>query len=110
MAYVVTEACILCKYQECVEVCPVDCFYEGENTLVINPAECVDCGVCEHECPVDAIKPHLDAGQAYTRLNLELARIWPKITTKGAPMPEADRWAGVPNKLAKMSREPAARS
>ena len=57
MTYVVTDACVRCKYMDCVEVCPVDCFYEGENMLVINPTECIDCGVCEPECPVDAIKP-----------------------------------------------------
>ena len=57
MTYVVNESCIRCKYTDCVEVCPVDCFYEGENMLVIHPDECIDCGVCEPECPVDAIKP-----------------------------------------------------
>src|SRR5437764_697509 len=62
MTYVVTDACIRCKYMDCVEVCPVDCFYEGENMLVINPDECIDCGVCEPECPVDAIKPGLGVG------------------------------------------------
>ena len=59
MTYVVTDACIRCKYMDCVEVCPVDCFYEGENMLVIHPDECIDCGVCEPECPVDAIKPKI---------------------------------------------------
>ena len=57
MTYVVTDNCIKCKYMDCVEVCPVDCFYEGENMLVIHPDECIDCGVCEHECPAEAIKP-----------------------------------------------------
>ena len=56
MTFVVTEACIKCKYTDCVEVCPVDCFYEGENMLVIDPDQCIDCGVCEPECPIDAIQ------------------------------------------------------
>jgi NAD-dependent dihydropyrimidine dehydrogenase PreA subunit len=64
MTYVVTEACIKCKYMDCVEVCPVDCFYEGENMLVINPSECIDCGVCEPECPAEAILPDTEAGQS----------------------------------------------
>ena len=62
MTYVVTEACIRCKYMDCVEVCPVDCFYEGDNMLVINPSECIDCGVCEPECPAEAILPDTEAG------------------------------------------------
>ncbi len=62
MTYVVTEACIKCKYMDCVEVCPVDCFYEGENMLVINPDECIDCGVCEPECPAEAILPDTESG------------------------------------------------
>ena len=62
MTYVTTDACIKCKYMDCVEVCPVDCFYEGENMLVINPSECIDCGVCEPECPAEAILPDTEAG------------------------------------------------
>jgi ferredoxin len=62
MTYVVTDACIKCKYTDCVEVCPVDCFYEGENMLVINPSECIDCGVCEPECPAEAILPDTEGG------------------------------------------------
>jgi NAD-dependent dihydropyrimidine dehydrogenase PreA subunit len=62
MTYVVTDACIKCKYMDCVEVCPVDCFYEGENMLVINPSECIDCGVCEPECPAEAILPDTESG------------------------------------------------
>src|SRR6266849_24235 len=70
MTYVVTDACIKCKYMDCVEVCPVDCFYEGENMLVINPSECIDCGVCEPECPADAIKPDSDDGlETWLELN-----------------------------------------
>ena len=63
MTYIVNESCIKCKYMDCVEVCPVDCFYEGENMLVIHPDECIDCGVCEPECPVDAIKPDTEPGK-----------------------------------------------
>jgi ferredoxin len=62
LTYVVNESCIRCKTMDCVEVCPVDCFHEGENMLVIHPDECIDCGVCEPECPVDAIKPDTEAG------------------------------------------------
>jgi ferredoxin len=64
MTYVVTDACIKCKYMDCVEVCPVDCFYEGENMLVINPSECIDCGVCEPECPAEAILPDTESGSS----------------------------------------------
>jgi len=62
MTYVVVESCIKCKYMDCVEVCPVDCFYEGENMLIIHPDECIDCGVCEPECPAEAIKPDTESG------------------------------------------------
>src|SRR5207237_8983213 len=77
MTYVVTENCITCKYLDCVEVCPVDCFYEGENFLVISPDECIDCGVCEPECPVDAIKPDTedDPDGRWLKINTEYARV-----------------------------------
>ena len=75
MTYVVTEACIKCKYTDCVEVCPVDCFYEGENMLVIHPDECIDCGVCEPECPADAIKPDTEPGlEKWLEVNTEYAK------------------------------------
>ena len=79
MTYVVTENCIKCKYMDCVEVCPVDCFYEGENMLVIHPDECIDCGVCEPECPAEAIKPDTEPGlekwlEGQRRLRQELAQ------------------------------------
>jgi len=75
MTYVVTEACIKCKYTDCVEVCPVDCFYEGENMLVIHPDECIDCGVCEPECPADAIKPDTEPGlEKWLEVNTESPR------------------------------------
>ena len=83
MTYVVNESCIKCKYMDCVEVCPVDCFYEGENMLVIHPDECIDCGVCEPECPVEAIKPDTEPGlEKWLGLNAEYAKTWPNITVK----------------------------
>ena len=84
MTYVVTEACIKCKYMDCVEVCPVDCFYAGENMLVIHPDECIDCGVCEPECPADAILPDSESGmEKWLEINREYATKWPNITRKG---------------------------
>src|SRR5271170_6308436 len=83
MPYVVTEACIKCKYMDCVEVCPVDCFYEGENMLVISPDECIDCGVCEPECPAEAIISDTDKqAEKWLELNREYAAKWPNITRK----------------------------
>jgi ferredoxin len=91
MTYVVNEKCIKCKYTDCVEVCPVDCFYEGENMLVIHPDECIDCGVCEPECPVDAIKPDTEPGlEKWLELNRKFSESWPNITSKKDPLPEAD--------------------
>jgi ferredoxin len=91
MTYIVTDACIKCKFMDCVEVCPVDCFYEGENFLAINPDECIDCGVCEPECPVDAIKPDTedDPDGKWLQINTTYAKVWPNITVKGEP--PADR-------------------
>ena len=82
MAYIVNDKCIDCKYTDCVEVCPVDCFYEGPNMLVINPDECIDCGVCQPECPIDAIVPDTEADALMTKINDEKSRIWPVITEK----------------------------
>jgi ferredoxin len=90
MTYVVTEACIKCKYTDCVEVCPVDCFYEGENMLVINPDECIDCGVCEPECPAEAIFPESDELLKWAELNREYASQWPNLTVKKEALPDAD--------------------
>ena len=107
MAYVVTENCIKCKYTDCVEVCPVDCFHEGANFLVIDPDECIDCTLCEPECPAKAIYPEDDvpAGQEhFTPLNAELSRIWPVITTRKDPLPEATEWDGKPDKLKDLIR------
>ena len=99
MTYVVTDNCIKCKYMDCVEVCPVDCFYEGENMLVIHPDECIDCGVCEPECPVDAIKPDTEPGlEKWLELNAEYAKTWPNITVKKDAPPDAKEWDGKPDK------------
>ncbi len=105
--YVVTENCIKCKYMDCVEVCPVDCFYAGENMLVIHPEECIDCGVCEPECPAEAIKPDTEPGlEHWLGLNRELAAQWPNITRRGIPPTDAKEWDGIAGKLAHLSREP----
>jgi ferredoxin len=109
MTYVVTENCIRCKYMDCVEVCPVDCFYEGENMLVIHPDECIDCGVCEPECPAEAIKSDTDADPGITallKLNADFARTWPNITVKRDPPSDAKEWDGVSDKLKFFSPEP----
>ncbi len=102
MTYVVTEQCIRCKYMDCVEVCPVDCFYEGENMLVINPDECIDCGVCEPECPAEAIIPDTADGlEKWAELNRTYATQWPNITRKGEAPADADSFKGVADKLDK---------
>ncbi len=101
MTYVVTEACIKCKYTDCVEVCPVDCFYEGNNMLMINPDECIDCGVCEPECPIEAIKPESEDLMNVIELNRKYSAIWPQITTKKDPLPEADKYKDEKNKFEK---------
>jgi ferredoxin len=101
MTYVVTEACIKCKYTDCVDVCPVDCFREGPNMLVIDPDECIDCTLCVPECPVEAIFAEddvPDAQKEFTALNAQLAKQWkPIIERKPAP-PDADAWAKVQDK------------
>ncbi len=102
MTYVVTEACIKCKYTDCVEVCPVDCFYEGENMLVIHPDECIDCGVCEPECPADAIKPDTEPGlEKWLEVNNEYAKSWPNITQKKDQPADAKEFEGVEGKFEK---------
>jgi ferredoxin len=102
MTYVVTEACIRCKYTDCVDVCPVDCFREGPNFLVIDPDECIDCAVCVPECPVNAIYAEDDVPgdqQAFIKMNLDLAQGWPSITKSKAALPDADEWKDVTAKL-----------
>jgi ferredoxin len=107
MTYVVNENCIRCKYMDCVEVYPVDCFYQGDNMLVIHPNGCIDCGVCEPECPVDAIKPDTEPGLGrWLELNAKFAPVWPNITTKREPPPDADEWKGKPDKVSLFSPEP----
>ena len=102
MTYVVTENCIKCKYMDCDEVCPVYCFYEGENMLVIHPDECIDCGVCEPECPVDAIKPDSEPGlEQWLKLNADFAKTWPNITQKKDPPPDAKSFEDIPGKFEK---------
>ena len=100
MTYVVSDKCIKCKFMTCVEVCPVDCFYEGKNMLVIHPDECIDCGVCEPECPAEAISPDTEPGLVqWLKLNAEYADIWPNITVKRTPPADAEAFDGVPNKF-----------
>jgi ferredoxin len=101
MTFVVTEPCIKCKYTDCVEVCPVDCFYEGPNFLVIDPDECIDCALCEPECPVNAIYAEDDLPEKfhqYIDLNAKLAKNWPNITQIKAAPEDADKWAEVEDK------------
>ena len=109
MTYIVTDACIRCKYMDCVEVCPVDCFYEGENFLVIHPEECIDCGVCQPECPVEAIYAEDDVPkgqQEFTALNARLAKKWPAIVERKDPLPGAEDSARLPAKRALLIEEP----
>ena len=102
MTYVVTENCIRCKYMDCVEVCPVDCFYEGENMLVIHPDDCIDCGVCEPECPAEGISPDTIPGlDQWLRLNGEYAAVWPNIAIKRQLPADAAMFDGETDKLAK---------
>lgn len=108
MTYVVTDNCIRCKFMDCVEVCPVDCFYEGENMLVINPSECIDCGVCEPECPAEAIMPDTEPNlESWIELNAKYSAEWPNITVKGDQPGDAEEMNGVKGKLDKFfSPEP----
>lgn len=107
MTYVVTENCIKCKYTDCVEVCPVDCFHEGPNMLVIDPDECIDCSLCEPECPVNAIYSEDDVPadqQKFLDLNDELSKQWPVINEMKDPPDDAAEWDGVANKLDLLER------
>jgi ferredoxin len=100
MTYVVTENCIRCKYMDCVSVCPVDCFHEGEHMLVIHPDNCIDCGVCEPECPAEAIKADTEPGlEKWLELNATMAAILPVISEKADPPLDREAWLGVENKL-----------
>ena len=107
MTFVVTESCVKCKYGDCIEVCPVDCFYEGPNMLVINPDECIDCALCEPECPVEAIVSEDEIApdqEDFLQLNAELAQVWPNITEKCDPPADADDWKDKPNKAELLER------
>jgi ferredoxin len=101
MTYVVTENCIKCRYTDCVDVCPVDCFVQGPNFLAINPDECIDCAVCVPECPANAIYADVDLPddqKEFLTINAELSKIWPSITKKVSPLSDADDWKDKPNK------------
>ena len=109
MTYIVNEKCVNCRFTDCVDVCPVDCFYIGQNTIVIHPDECIDCGVCEPECPADAIVPDTDMTPdlaKWLQFNTEMAEIWPNITEKIDQLPDADEWNGKEGKAELVSREP----
>ncbi|MBX2854157.1 MAG: ferredoxin family protein [Rhodobacteraceae bacterium] len=106
MTYIVTDNCIRCKFTDCVEVCPVDCFYEGENMLVIQPDECIDCGVCEPECPADAIRPDTEPGlEPWLEINRKYSEAWPRLTKKRDPLPDAEKHDGESGKFEKFFSE-----
>lgn len=112
MTYLVTDACIMCKHMDCVSVCPVDCFYEGENMLVINPDECIDCGVCEPECPADAIIADTEVSgeqlEFLLKLNTDYSALWPNITQmRPEDVPaDAKQWHNIENKIEHFSSNP----
>ena len=109
MTYIVNEKCIKCKLMDCVEICPVDCFYEGENMLVINPDECIDCGVCEPECPIEAIvadnNENLEDKEKWLLLNKKFSALWPNITKKKDPMHDHEKFKDLKDKYKKYFSE-----
>ena len=107
MTYIVKDECIKCKFMDCVEVCPVDCFYEGENMLVIHPDECIDCGVCEPECPVDAIVPDTEdePDGKWLEINSKYAELWPVITVKKDPPADREKYESETGKFEKYFSE-----
>ena len=107
MAFIVGDACVKCKLTDCVEVCPVDCFYEGPNMLVINPDECIDCALCEPECPIDAIYSEDEVPEdqiKYIELNAELCMEWPNIVEQKDPLPDSEQWREVKDKFDMIER------
>ncbi len=107
MTYVVTENCIQCKFTDCVEVCPVDCFHEGPNFLVIDPEECIDCTLCVAECPAEAIFAEDDVPddqRQFVQINADLAKQWPTIVEKKEALADADAWNGKPGKIGKLEK------
>ena len=110
ITYVVTESCIKCKYMDCVEVCPVDCFREGKNFLVIDPEECIDCNLCVPSCPVEAIYAEDDVPhnlKEYIQINADLSTQWPMIDHKKTPPADADEWAKKKDKKQYLDQNPA---
>jgi ferredoxin len=106
MTYIVNDKCIMCKHTSCVSVCPVDCFYEGENMLVINPDECIDCGVCEPECPIDAIEPDTNPdADRWVEFNKKYSQVWPSITEQKDPLPDHREHTGEQGKLEKYFKD-----
>ena len=109
MTFIVKDECIKCKLTDCVEVCPVDCFYEGENMLVIHPDECIDCGVCEPECPIDAITSDqdetLEDKEKWLKINEKYSKIWPNISKVKDPLEESEKFKNVKNKFEKYFSE-----
>ena len=102
MSYIVTDSCIQCKYTDCVEVCPVDCFHEGPNFLVIDPEECIDCGLCVSECPVNAIVAENEASKEqipFIKLNEQLSMNWPVINKQKEPLPTAEEYKAISHKI-----------
>ncbi|MFA6239329.1 MAG: ferredoxin FdxA [Candidatus Hydrogenedentales bacterium] len=111
MAYIVAEPCIRCKYVDCVEICPVMCFHEGANCLVIDPDECIDCGACVDQCPVNAIFPEEslpEKWREFVEINARFSKEWPVITHKQVPLPTADEYKSVENKRALLDPTPGA--
>lgn len=109
MTFVVTENCIRCKYTDCVEVCPVDCFHEGKNFLVINPEECIDCNLCVPECPAEAIFPDDEVPEDqldFIEINARYAQQWPIISVQKEAPEDADSWLNVKNKRSMLNPEP----